>query len=131
MNLNKAYSTSELESLLDAKCSFKSDIKFDTISTLSNPILHSLGFITKKGNYDLSKFRGLIVHDSFSENINEHTILFRTNNVMKSVANLLHDTSGKKKYIHSDQYPHVILGENVSIGNIKCLIGNFFMNLIF
>tara|TARA_B100000035_G_scaffold315242_1_gene334661 strand:- start:2532 stop:3428 length:897 start_codon:yes stop_codon:yes gene_type:complete len=128
MNLNKAYSSSELESLLDAKCSINSEIKFDTISTLSNPISDSLGFITKKGNYDLSKFRGLIVHDSFSENINQHTILFKTKNVMKSVAKLLDDVSGKEEYSHTDRYPHVILGKNVSIGNNCTIFPGVFIN---
>ena len=49
MNLGKVYSSSELESLLDAKCSINIDLKLDTISTLSHPVNGSLGFINKVG----------------------------------------------------------------------------------
>ena len=66
MNLGKAYNCSELESLLDAKCSTDKNFDFNTISSLSKPVTDSLGFISKEGNYDLSKFRGLIVDNSFS-----------------------------------------------------------------
>ena len=36
---------------------------------LSNPVNDSLGFISKHGDYDISKFRGLIVDNSFSEKL--------------------------------------------------------------
>ena len=50
MNLGKVYNSSELESLLEAKCSKNTDLEFDTISTLSHPVSGSLGFITKMGD---------------------------------------------------------------------------------
>ena len=53
MNLGKVYSSSELESLLDAKCSTSTNLKIDTISTLSHPVTGSLGFINKMGDFDL------------------------------------------------------------------------------
>ena len=78
MNLGKAYSSSELESLLDAKCSINTDLKFDIISTLSHPITGSLGFINKIGDFDISKFKALIVDDSCSNEQFDNIALFRT-----------------------------------------------------
>ncbi len=92
MNLAKAYTSSELESLLGAKCSKHTKHKFDTISTISNPIVGSLGFVSKKSSHDLSKFSALIVDESFNNDSNG-IILFKTPNVMKSVAKLLGDAS--------------------------------------
>ena len=40
---------------------------FDTLSTITNPIKGSLGFLTSDNNYDLSLFAGLIVDISFSK----------------------------------------------------------------
>ena len=78
MNLGKVYSSSELESLLDAKCSINTDLKLDTISTLSHPVNGSLGFINKIGDFDTSKFKALIVDDSCSNDQFDNIALFRT-----------------------------------------------------
>ena len=120
MNLGKVYSSSELESLLDAKCSIKTDLKFDTVSTLSHPVNGSLGFINKTGNFDTSKFKALIVDDSCSKDQFDDIALFRTKNVMRSVSLLLKDVSKNQAYIRSEKYPHVTIGTNVKIGK-NCL----------
>ncbi len=120
MNLAKAYNSSELESLLEAKCSEHTNQKFDTISTLSNPIDGSLGFITKASSHDISKFSALIVDELFTENTDKIT-LFKTSNVMKSVARLLGEASKNYNYSLSNRHPHVTVGENVKIGK-NCLI---------
>ena len=120
MNLGKVYSSSELESLLDAKCSINTDLKLDTISTLSHPVNGSLGFINKIGDFDTSKFKALIVDDSCSNDQFDNIALFRTKNVMRSVSLLLKDVSKNQAYIRSEKYPHVTIGENVKIGK-NCL----------
>ena len=81
MNLRKAYNSSELEKLLDAKCSINTDLKLDTISTLSHPVNGSLGFINNVGDYDTSKFKALIVDDSCSNDRFDNIVLFRTKNL--------------------------------------------------
>ena len=71
MKLNKAYSCAELSIILDAKCSNNNNI-FDTVSSLANPVNNSLGFIFQdKVNDDLSLFSGLVVSNTFIEDINE------------------------------------------------------------
>ena len=117
MNLAKAYNSSELESLLDAQCSMHTTQKFDTISTLSNPVDGSLGFISKESSHDISKFSALIVDELFTAKIN-NTILFKTSNVMRAVARLLAEASKDYKYSLSNDHPHVTIGENVKIGKI-------------
>ena len=121
MNLGKVYSSSELESLLDAKCSINTDLKLDTISTLSHPVNGSLGFINKSGNYDTSKFSALIVDESHSDNHSNKIVLFKSRNVMRSVSLLLKDVSKNQTYKYSEKYPHVTIGENVKIGK-NCII---------
>lgn len=120
MNLGKVYSSSELESLLDAKCSINTDLKLDTISTLSHPVNGSLGFINKIGDFDTSKFKALIVDDSYSNDQFDNIALFRTKNVMRSVSLLLKDVSKNQAYMSSEKYPHVTMGSNVKIGK-NCL----------
>ena len=44
MKLDKAYTVSELENVLNAECISNSNKLFDTISTIANPIKGSLGF---------------------------------------------------------------------------------------
>ena len=120
MNLGKVYSSSELESLLDAKCSINTDLKLDTISTFSHPVNGSLGFINKIGDFDTSKFKALIVDDSYSNDQFDNIALFRTKNVMRSVSLLLKDVSKNQAYMSSEKYPHVTMGSNVKIGK-NCL----------
>ena len=128
MNLGKVYSSCELESLLDAKCSTNTDLKIDTISTLSHPITGSLGFINKMGDFETSKFKALIVDDSFSNDQFGKIVLFRTKNVMRSVSLLLKDVSKNQAYTSSEKYPHVTMGENVKIGKNCFLYPGVFIN---
>jgi len=128
MNLGKAYNCSELESLLDAKCSTDNNFDFNTISSLSKPVTDSLGFISKEGNYDLSKFRGLIVDNSFDLPESDNTILFKTTNVLKSVAKLFNHITPKLEYNLSSEYPNVLIGENVTIGKNCNIFPGVFIN---
>ena len=128
MNLGKAYNSSELESLLDAKCSISTDLKLDTISTLTHPVNGSLGFINKMGDYDTSKFKALIVDDSCSSDQFDKTVLFKTKNVMRSVSLLLKDVSKGQAYTYSEKYPHVTMGDNVKIGKNCFFYPGVFIN---
>ena len=128
MNLGKAYSSSELESLLDAKCSINTDLKLDTISTLSHPVNDSLGFITKTGDYDTSKFKALIVDDSCPHDQFDKIVLFKTSNVMRSVSLLLKNVSKNQVYSFSKKYPNVMIGENVKIGKNCYFYPGVFIN---
>ena len=47
MKLDKAYTINELENVLGAECISNDNKLFDTISTITNPIKGSLGFLTK------------------------------------------------------------------------------------
>jgi serine acetyltransferase len=128
MNLGKAYNSSELENLLDARCSINTDLKLDTISTLSKPVHGSLGFITKMGDYDTSKFRALIVDNSCSDDQFDKIVLFKTKNVMRSVSLLLKDVSKNQGYTLSEEYPNVTIGENVKIGKNCYIYPGVFIN---
>ena len=128
MNLAKVYNSSELESLLEAKCSKHTDQKFDTISTLSSPIDGSLGFVSKESTHDLSKFSALIVDESFTSKETDNIVLFRTSNVMRSVARLLREISINYEYSSSNIFPHVIIGENVKIGKNCHIYPGVFIN---
>ena len=122
MKLDKAYNYNELCTLIDAKSQQKSDVIFDTISTLSNPIPNSLGFITDNNiKADLSHFNGLIVNEKFSQDINPHVHIFRCKNVMNSLSKLLNTLSTDSVYSMLKNFTHVTVGENVSIGN-NCII---------
>ena len=120
MKLDKAYSIDELKHVLDAECISKDNKLFDTISTVSNPIRGSLGFLTSDNSYDLSLFAGLIVHTSFSRDINKDILLFRTNNVSRSLSKLLYRINQYRKYKSLSNHVNVTVGENVSVGN-NCL----------
>ena len=128
MNLAKEYSSSELESLLEATCSKQTNQKFDTISTMSNPIDGSLGFIAKDSSHDVSKFRALIVNESFTNKETDNIVLFKTSNVMRSVARLLQDASKGFNYSLSNDYPNVTIGENVKIGKNCFIYPGVFIN---
>ena len=98
MKLDKAYTINELENVLGAECISNDNKLFDTISTITNPIKGSLGFLTSDNNYDLSLFAGLIVDISFSRDINKDILLFRTKNVSKSLSKLLYKINKGSKY---------------------------------
>ena len=127
MDLDKVYSSSELEKLLDAKCSDSDSYNFDTISTLDNPIENSLGFITREGKHNLDKFKGVIVHENYSHR-NDNLILFKSRNVMKSVAALLSKITPNYTYSVSDEFKNVIIGENVHIGSNCFIYPGVFIN---
>ena len=128
MKLDKAYTISELENVLGAECNSNSDNLFDTISTITNPIKGSLGFLTNHNNYDLSPFAGLIVDFSFSKDIGKDILLFRTKNVSKSLSKLLYRISNSSKYELLDNHLNVTIGENVKIGRNCLLYPGVFIN---
>jgi len=128
MKLDKAYTINELENVLGAECNSSSDNLFDTISTITNPIKGSLGFLTNHNNYDLSPFAGLIVDFSFSKDIGKDILLFRTKNVSKSLSKLLYRISKSSKYELLDNHLNVTIGENVKIGRNCLLYPGVFIN---
>lgn len=128
MKLDKAYTINDLEIVLDAKCNLANNKLFDTISTITNPIKGSLGFLTKDNNYDLSQFAGLIVDISFSRDIKKEILLFRTKNVSKSLSKLLNRINLNRKYVLSENHLNVTIGENVSIGKNCLLYPGVFIN---
>ena len=136
MKLNKAYSCAELSVILEAKCEKNKSNIFDTISSLTNPSQNSLGFIFQdKISNDLSLFSGLIVSNTFVEEVEESVTLFRVENVKHSLSLLLNMLFDSSDYTMSEDYNNVTIGKNVKIGegcriypgvfiNHNCSIGN-------
>ncbi|MEK9976694.1 MAG: UDP-3-O-(3-hydroxymyristoyl)glucosamine N-acyltransferase, partial [Gammaproteobacteria bacterium] len=121
MKLDKAYTISELGNVLGAECISNDNKLFDTISTITNPIKGSLGFLTSHNDYDLTLFAGLIVDISFSREISKDILLFRTKNVSKSLSKLLYRIDNGSEYESLKNHLNVTIGENVTIGS-NCLI---------
>ena len=129
MKLAKAYNSSELCTVIDAVSESNNNQLFDTISTLSNPVPNSLGFITTDTtNHDLSHFNGLIVSKNFNQSISDKIQLFRCQNVMHSVSMLLEKISIHSNYVSLENFNNVTVGENVSIGKNCTLYPGVFIN---
>ena len=136
MILNKAYSCAELSTILEAKCGKNKNNIFNTVSSLSNPEQNSLGFIFQdKVSNDLSSFSGLVVSNTFIEEVDSSVTLFRVENVKHSLSLLLNTLTNSSSYKKSENYNNVTIGENVKIGknciiypgvfiNHNCSIGN-------
>ena len=136
MKLNKAYSCAELSTILEAKYENNKNNIFNTVSSLSNPEQNSLGFIFQdKVSNDLSSFTGLVVSNTFTEEVDSSVSLFRVENVKHSLSLLLNTLTNSSSYKKSDDYNNVTIGENVRIGenciiypgvfiNHNCSIGN-------
>ncbi len=122
MKLNREYTCSDLCKVLDAKCENSNDNIFNQISTLTQPLKDSLGFVsTKEISQDISKFSGLIVPNDFKTDIKTSVPLFKTENVMHSLSNLLSNSQLTLHYSSSDIFHNVTIGSNVSIGK-NCII---------
>ncbi len=118
MKLNRAYSCAELSSILNANCVNNNSNIFDTISSLSNPINNSLGFIFQdKTDLDLSSFSGLIVSNTFKQDIDKAVSIFKSENVKHSLSLLLNTLANQSEYKMSQDYYNVTIGENVKIGS--------------
>jgi UDP-3-O-[3-hydroxymyristoyl] glucosamine N-acyltransferase len=129
MKLAKAYNSEELCKLIDAECSQQSTHIFDTLSTLSNSLPNSLGFITNDDNkHDLASFDGLLVSKNFSQDIDDNIQIFRCDNVMHSLAKLLKTLAFCSEYKFLDNYYNVTVGENVTIGKNCILYPGVFIN---
>ena len=136
MKLNKAYSCAELSTILEAKYEKNKNNIFDTISTLTNPEKNSLGFIFQdKVSNDLSSFTGLVVSNTFIEDVDSSVTLFRVENVKHSLSLLLNTLPNSSFYTKSEDYNNATIGKNVRIGenciiypgvfiNHNCSIGN-------
>ena len=136
MKLNKAYSCAELCNVLEAKCKKNKNNTFDRVSSLANPEQNSLGFIFQdKLNIDLSSFSGLVVSNTFTEDVDASVTLFKVENVKHSLSLLLKTIPNPTTYKMSNDYNNVTVGENVKIGenciiypgvfiNHNCSIGN-------
>ena len=136
MKLNKAYSCAELSTIIEAKYEKNKNNIFNTVSSLTNPEQNSLGFIFQdKVNYDLSSFTGLVVSNTFIEDVDPSVTLFRVENVKHSLSLLLNTLANSSSYKKSEDYNNAIIGENVRIGenciiypgvfiNHNCSIGN-------
>ena len=86
MKLNKAYDCAELSAILDASCDVDCHKTFDIVSSLSNPVNDSLGFIFQdKINEDISSFSGLIVSNTFEQDVGDKVKLFKVDNVKHSL----------------------------------------------
>ena len=129
MNLNKAYNCAELSSILDANCENESEKTFDELSSLSNPISNSLGFIFEdKVNDDISSFSGLIVSNTFAQDVDEKVILFKVDNVKHSLSMLLNAISSSSSYTMLKDHCNVTIGENVVIGSNCIIYSGVFIN---
>jgi len=136
MKLNKAYTCAELSTIIEAKYEKNKNNIFDTVSSLTNPEQNSLGFIFQdKVSCDLSSFTGLVVSNTFSEDIDSSVTLFRVENVKHSLSLLLNTLPNSSSYAKSEDYNNAIIGKNVRIGencviypgvfiNHNCSIGN-------
>ncbi|MDC0415040.1 UDP-3-O-(3-hydroxymyristoyl)glucosamine N-acyltransferase [Gammaproteobacteria bacterium] len=129
MKLNKAYSCAELSAILDASCDNDSHKTFDIVSSLSNPLNDSLGFIFEdKINEDISSFSGLIVSNTFEQDVGEKVILFKVDNVKHSLSMLLNTIPNLSSYTMSKEYSNVTIGENVEIGSNCIIYSGVFIN---
>ena len=122
MKLNKAYNCAELSNILEAECESSSSNVFDTVSSLDNPADKSLGFIFQdRTNHDLSSFSGLVVSNTFDQDMDATVSLFRVDNVKHSLSLLLNITSKDSSYTMSKDHENVTIGDNVKIGK-NCII---------
>ena len=129
MKLNKAYNCAELSDLLVAICDNDVSKTFDTISSLSNPIINSLGFIFQdKVSDDISSFSGLIVSNTFTQEVDDKITLFKVDNVKHSLSLLLNTLSNNSSYTISNDYRNVTIGNNVEIGNNCTIYPGVFIN---
>jgi bifunctional N-acetylglucosamine-1-phosphate-uridyltransferase/glucosamine-1-phosphate-acetyltransferase GlmU-like protein len=129
MKLSKAYNSDELCMLIGATCDEKSQHLFETISTLSNPLPNSLGFLTaEETKEDLSLFDGLLVSDKFSQNISNDIQIFKCKNVMRAVSRLLETISTHSGYTLLENYNNVFVGHNVTIGKDCIIYPGVFLN---
>ena len=136
MKLNKAYSCAELSTIIEAKYEKNKNNIFDTVSSLTNPEQNSLGFIFQdKVSDDLSSFTGLVVSNTFIEDVDSSVTLFRVENVKHSLSLLLNTLPNSSSYTQSKNYNNATVGKNVRIGenciiypgvfiNHNCSIGN-------
>ena len=129
MKLNKAYNCAELSDLLEAICDNDISKTFDTISSLSNPISNSLGFIFQdKVSDDISSFSGLIVSNTFAQEVDNKITIFKVDNVKHSLSLLLNTVSNNASYTISKDYSNVTIGNNVEIGNNCTIYPGVFIN---
>ena len=129
MKLNKAYDCAELSAILDASCDVDSHKTFDIVSSLSHPVNDSLGFIFQdKINEDISSFSGLIVSNTFEQDVGEKVTLFKVDNVKHSLSMLLNTISNLSSYRMSNEYSNVTIGENVEIGSNCTIYSGVFIN---
>ena len=136
MKLNKAYSCAELSTIIEAKYEKNKNNIFNSVSSLTNPEQNSLGFIFQdKVSNDLSSFTGLVVSNTFVEDIDPSVTLFRVENVKHSLSLLLNTLPNTSSYTQSERYNNATIGKNVRIGknciiypgvfiNHNCSIGN-------
>jgi acetyltransferase-like isoleucine patch superfamily enzyme len=136
MKLNKAYSCAELSNILKGECEKNKSNLFDTVSSIDYPAQNSLGFIFQdKVINDLSSFSGLVISNTFIEDVDASVSLFRVENVKHSLSLLLNMSPNSSNYTNSEDYKNVTIGENVKIGenctiypgvfiNHNCSIGN-------
>ena len=129
MNLDREYTCIDLCKILDAECENSNNYNFTRISTLTHPSEGSLGFVSSnETSQDISKFSGLIVPTNFSTNVKISIPLFRTENVMHSLSNLLNNSQENSSYYSSKDFFNVTIGSNVSIGDNCVIYPGVFIN---
>ena len=129
MNLDREYTCSELCEVLDAECVNSNDNTFNQVSTLTNPLNESIGFINShETSQDISKFSGLIVPKNFNANIKTSIPLFKTENVMYSLSQLFVNSQITNSYSFLKGFQNVTVGSNVSIGKNCIFYPGVFIN---
>ena len=129
MNLDREYTCIDLCKVLNAKCDNSNDNIYNQISTLTHPLDNSLGFVSSnETSQDISKFSGLIVPNNFSTKIKTSIPLFKTENVMHSLSNLLSKSQVTANYSLSEDFFNVTIGSDVSIGKNCILYPGVFIN---
>lgn len=121
MQLARKYSTNDISKKYACESNFTEEIIFDKISSITNPVKNSLGFLTKSpsDSLDLSLFSVLIVSNEIE--LNSKTPIIKSNNVLHIIADILSECKFNMNYNISDSFTNVVIGENVTFGK-NCLI---------
>ncbi len=128
MQLSRKYSSKEICSKYKCESNLVEDIIFDQISSITNPVDNSLGFLSKSvtNKIDLSCFSLLLIAEDVE--VDSKIPVIKSNNVLKIVSDILSDCNISKNYSNSETFHNVTIGENVKIGNNCQIYPGTFIN---